>query len=385
MELEGRLGDARGEDPFSVQVDDNAFTLIAQRNARAVMAPNLLSSLFTALMETWGAFVSDWLYGPGNQFNSAKDIPDLTGRTVIVTGGMFFVLIPEPQHHSGSHLPGNNGLGLESSLKLAKANAHVYLAARSASKAYAAISSIKKSVPNAQITHLQLDLTSLGSIKDAADQFSKSSDRLDVLMNNAGVMALPRGTTADGYEIQFGTNHVGHALFTKLLMPTLLKTVELGADVRIINVSSDGHRLAPIGGLVLEYVKTDMQTYNTWTRYGHSKLANILFTKALAQRYPNIKSIALHPGGVDTGLAFPFMEGHPWLTAVLKPLLWWSLKTPEQGAQTQLFAAVSPAAKSGSYYTPTAKETTPTEFARNPELADKLWDWTEMELKGHGF
>lgn len=346
------------------------------------MAPNLLSSLITALTDTYRIFLSDWVYGTGSHFNSAKDIPDLTGKTVIVTGGAYCLLCFSP---NSSHLPGNNGLGLESSLKLAKAKAHIYLAARSASKADAAISLIRRSVPNARITHLQLDLTSLDSVKNAADVFLESSNRLDVLMNNAGVMALPKGTTVEGYEIQIGTNHVGHALLTKLLMPTLHKTAESGADVRIVNVSSDGHRLAPTGGLVLEDAKTDMQTYNTWTRYGQSKLSNILFTKALAQRYPNIKSIALHPGGVDTGLAFPFMETHPWLTAVLKPLLWWALKTPEQGAQTQLFAAVSPDAKSGCYYTPTAKETTPSEDARNLELADKLWQWTEQELKEHGF
>ena len=282
-------------------------------------------------------------------------------------------------------MSGNNGLGLESALKLAKANAHVYLAARTASKAETAISQIKEAVPDARITFLELDLASLASVQSAAETFIKSSTQLDILMNNAGVMALPAGLTEDGYEIQFGTNHVGHALFTKLLMPTLLKTAESGADVRIINVSSDGHKLAPKGGMVLKDAKTGMKGYSTWTRYGMSKLANVLFTKSLAKHYPAIKSIVVHPGGVDTGLSVGFQKSHPWLTVWLKPLVWWSLKTPEQGALTQLFAAVSKDAKSGSYYVPVAKEAVPSGYAQDEGLAEVLWAWTEEQLAEHGY
>ena len=281
--------------------------------------------------------------------------------------------------------PGNNGLGLESCLKLARANAHVYLTARNQSKAETAISSIKERVPNAQISYLELDLTSFASVKKAAETFNESCTRLDILINNAGVMALPEGLTAEGYEIQFGTNHIGHALLTKLLMPTLLKTASAGADVRIINLSSSGHQLAPYGGLVLEKVRSDMKNYSTWTRYGQSKLANILFTKSLHRRYPTIKSIAVHPGAVDTGLSIPSQDMHPWLTFWVKPLVWWLLKTPEVGALTQLFASVSKEAKGGCYYVPVAKEVAPSSYARDERLAEVLWDWTEEQFNEKGY
>ena len=270
-------------------------------------------------------------------------------------------------------------------MRLAKANAHIYLGARNASKAETAISHIKETVPEAQITFLELDLASLASVKRAAETFTKSSAQLDILMNNAGVMALPEGLTEDGYEIQFGTNHVGHALFTKLLMPTLVKTAETGADVRIVNLTSDAHKFAPKGGLVLKEAKTDMKAYSTWTRYGQSKLANILFTKSLVKHYPSIKSIAVHPGGIDTGLSQGFQNSHPWLTKWVKPLVWWLLKTPEQGALTQLFAATSMDAKSGVYYTPVAKETAPSGYAQDNGLAEVLWAWTEEQLKEQGY
>lgn len=175
----------------------------------------------------------------------------------------------------------------------------IYLAARTPSKAEAAIAEIKKQVPNAKITFLHLDLASLDSVKRAADTFTNSSDRLDILMNNAGIMACPPALTKDGYETQFGTNHMGHALFTKLLLPTLQRMAkEPGSDVRIINLSSIGHNLAPNGGIIFDKLKTDMKDYNAFPRYGQSKLANILFNRELAKRYPSIECVAIHPGGV---------------------------------------------------------------------------------------
>ena len=122
--------------------------------------------------------------------------------------------------------------------------------------------------------------------------------------SNAGVMALPASTTKDGYEIQFGTNHLGHFLLTKLLMPTLQRTAEGKGDVRIVNLSSQGHRLPPRGGLALKDAHSDMASYNTWVRYGQSKLANILFTRELTRRYPAFKSFAIHPGMCFSELCF---------------------------------------------------------------------------------
>ncbi len=222
-------------------------------------------------------------------------------------------------------------------------------------------------------------------MKKAAEAFSASSDKLDVLINNAGVMALNASTTKEGYEIQFGTNHVGHALLTKLLMPTLQRTAEQnGSDVRIVNVSSAGHRFAPKGGLVLKDAVSGMSAYNTWVRYGQSKLANVLFTRELAKRYDNIKSMALHPGGIDTGLSLSFQEAHPWLSFVAAPVKY-LLKTPQEGALTQLFAATSADAKSGQYYEPVAKENAGSAYSQDPKLASELWEWTEAELAKHGY
>ena len=232
---------------------------------------------------------------------------------------------------------GNNGLGLETCRQLAKHNPHIYLAARTPSRAESAIADIIGTVPNANITFLQLDLASLESVKEAADTFNAKSDRLDVLINNAGVMALPASTTKDGYEIQFGTNHIGHFFLTKLLMPTLQRTAEGKRDVRIVNLSSEGHRLPPRGGLVLKDARSDMASYSTWVRYGQAKLANVLFTRELARRYPAIKSVVVHPGGIDTGLSLGFQKEHPWFAGFARPIASLFLTTVQQGALTQLF------------------------------------------------
>ena len=258
------------------------------------------------------------------------------------------------------------------------------MGARTASKAEAAIAEIRKEVPSAKITFLELDLASLDSGKKAADTFQASSTKLDVLLNNAGVMALPPSTTKDGYEIQFGTNHIGHALLTKLLMPILQQNADEKGDVRIVNVSSAGHIMTPKGGLVLKEATTDMSSYSTWVRYGQSKLANILFTRELARRYPLIKSAALHPGGIDSGLSLGFQKSHPWLAVIFSPIALF-LKTPQQGALTQLFAATSSEVKSGQYYVPTANENAGSKFSQDQDLAKELWEWTESELAKQGY
>jgi NAD(P)-dependent dehydrogenase (short-subunit alcohol dehydrogenase family) len=165
-----------------------------------------------------------WLSSSSPTFNPDNDIPDLSSKTIIVTGG-------------------NAGVGKGTVLQLAKHNpARLYLCARSKTKADAAIADIIAVVPRAKIEFLELDLASFASIKRAADNVLASNTRLDILINNAGVMNLPPGLTEDGFELQFGTNHVGPALFTKLLMPLLSKTVsEPDLDARIVNLSSVAH------------------------------------------------------------------------------------------------------------------------------------------------
>ncbi|KAI9697452.1 MAG: hypothetical protein M1836_004730 [Candelina mexicana] len=304
----------------------------------------------------------------GKSFTPKTDIPDLTGKVILVTGG-------------------NTGLGKESILQLVQHNpSQVYLAARTTSKAEAAIADIKATVPDASITYLPLDLTSFSSIRAAADTFKSQSDKLHILLNNAGIMATPMGETKEGYEIQFGTNHVGHALLTKLLLPTLVKTAEEpNSDVRIVNLSSYGHMMAPSGGIIYETDKLGKLV--TWARYGNSKLANILFTKELARRYPSITSVAVHPGLIKTDLYGPSNENSLILRYGLMVLGGLVMQDVPQGTRNQLWAATSKDKDivSGGYYDPVGKKSGGSRYAKDKELAKRLWEWTEGELAKHGY
>ncbi|KAI9716770.1 MAG: hypothetical protein M1812_005110 [Candelaria pacifica] len=304
----------------------------------------------------------------GNSFVPKTDIPDLTGKVILVTGG-------------------NTGLGKESILQLIQHNSsQIYLAARTPSKAEAAIADIKAAVPDASITYLPLDLTSLSSVKEAAETFKSKSDKLHILLNNAGIMATPMSETKEGYEIQFGTNHIGHALLTKLLMPTLLKTAEEpNADVRIVNLSSFGHNMAPSGGIIYETAKLGKE--GPWARYGQSKLANILFTKELARRYPSITSVAVHPGIIKTDLYVPTNESSMVMRYGMMVFSGLFMKDVAEGAKNQLWAATSKdkGIVSGGYYDPIGKKSGGSNYAKDGELAKKLWEWTEGELVKNGY
>jgi NAD(P)-dependent dehydrogenase (short-subunit alcohol dehydrogenase family) len=205
-------------------------------------------------------------------------------------------------------------------------------------------------------------------------------------MNNAGIMATPLSLTKNGYEIQFGTNHMGHALLTRLLLPTLQKTAkETGADVRIINLTSMGHMWPAKGGICFDEVKTDMRSTGTWARYGQSKLANILFTKGLASHYPDIKIMAVHPGAVNTELQRGPAATWPWIATPMRLLADVVTATVANGALTQLFAATSKDAKTGTYYVPTGKEDAGSGYARDEKLVTALWDYTQKELVAAGY
>jgi NAD(P)-dependent dehydrogenase (short-subunit alcohol dehydrogenase family) len=234
------------------------------------------------------------------------------------------------------------------------------------------------------VTFVACDLTSLASVQDAAKKITAATERLDVLMCNAGIMAVPSALTKEGYEIQWGTNHVGHALLIKLLLPLIQKTAKLPDPTpRILLLSSEGHFLAPKEGIDFAHLKEadyDMggALGSTWTKYGQSKLANLLYATQLTKHYPEIISVSIHPGVVGTGLVGN-LSG--WNKVVVYMTSWWQMKSPAEGAWNQVWAATVDKAKleSGRYYVPVGKAV---KSSREDEaIGDKLWEWTEKELE----
>ncbi|KAH8783393.1 hypothetical protein F5883DRAFT_637645 [Diaporthe sp. PMI_573] len=299
---------------------------------------------------------------------TAKDIPDLSGKVILVTGA-------------------NSGLGFQSVLDLARHGPkEIWLTSRTTEKADQAIKEIKKEVPSANLKPLSLDLSSFESIKSAARSFAQSSQRLDVLLLNAGIMASDAGLTKDGYEVQFGTNHVGHALLTKLLAPVLDKTAaEPSSDVRVVVLTSAAVAMAPKDGIEFDTLKTEQEPMGTWARYGQSKLANALFARQLAKLHPTWTVMAIHPGVVTTNLSRHVQERY-WFAKGLISIANLLLTTVQQGALNQLWGATAPKGdiKSGEMYFPVADLTGGRRgpHVKDDALAKKLWDWTEQELKG---
>lgn len=235
------------------------------------------------------------------------------------------------------------------------------------------------------ISFVQLDQSDLASVKAGLERDFKH-DRLDILVLNAGVMARPPSTSKDGYEIQFAINHLGHALITKKLLPTILRTAELpGADVRIVSLSSVAWRGHPAGGIVFKTLKSgqDFGFIGPWKRYGQSKLANILYPAELARRYPQVTAVSIHPGIVETDLiqSQPFMHKVAIYVGTLG-----KLDSAEDATLNTLWAAAG-APKSeiqnGAWYLPVGvlAQSKLDKDARNPALATQLWDYTEEALK----
>ncbi|WP_375290740.1 SDR family NAD(P)-dependent oxidoreductase [Qipengyuania sp.] len=202
---------------------------------------------------------------------------DLTGRTVFVTGGY-------------------SGLGQETARAMAAKGAHVIIAGRDVTKLAAAGDEIAEST-GGKVDTLKVDLASLDSVRKAGEEARGRFDKIDILINNAGVMAAPKGTTADGFETQFGTNHLGHFMLTKELMPLVRK----GSGQRIVNLSSRGHHLDRVH---FDDPNFENRDYDPWLSYGQSKTANVLFAVGLEERFGSdgIHAYALHPGGIQTNL-----------------------------------------------------------------------------------
>jgi NAD(P)-dependent dehydrogenase (short-subunit alcohol dehydrogenase family) len=257
---------------------------------------------------------------------TAADVPDQTGRVAIITGA-------------------NTGIGYEAAAVLATKGAHVVLAVRSLDKGKNAVDRITAKAPHADVTLQQLDLTSLYNIREAADTLRATYPSIDLLINNAGVMMTPKETTKDGFELQFGTNHLGHFALTGQLLDNLLPV----EGSRVVTISSSTHR---IGRINFDDLQSERR-YNRLAAYGQSKLANLLFTYELARRLANkgapTIAVAAHPGGSNTELT----RNLPGLIRQPTELLWGLLaQNAEMGALPTLRAATDPDVRNAQYYGP---------------------------------
>jgi NAD(P)-dependent dehydrogenase (short-subunit alcohol dehydrogenase family) len=255
----------------------------------------------------------------------------------------------------------NVGIGKATATGLAEAGATVVLACRDKEKGSAALAEIQAKIPGADVHLLLLDLASQASIRAFVKAFEEKFPRLDVLVNNAAIVPSERRTTADGHEMQMGVNHLGPFLLTNLLLPRL----EASAPSRVVVVSSTVHRGAKIDFDDLQ----SERKYSSMRVYGRSKLANILFVRALAKRLEGkrVTVNALHPGVIATELAREWPAPIRFLTKIF-------FKSPEKGARTSLYLATSPEVEgvTGRYFED-CREVTPSEEARDDAAAERLW------------
>ncbi|KAJ3009880.1 hypothetical protein HKX48_007714 [Thoreauomyces humboldtii] len=309
----------------------------------------------------------------GKQWD-ASEMPSRAGMVAIVTGG-------------------NTGIGYESVLHLALKDCRVYMAARSEEKAAVAIQKIKDQKADAQVEWLKMDLLDLASVKAAAEAFLAKEKRCDILINNAGIMGWPYELSKDGVESQFQTNHLGHFLFTRMLLPTLIATSKLpGTSVRIVNVSSLAHKQTR-SIMTFDTLENVNQTFgSTWLRYGQSKLANILFTNALDRKLAGEKIFAnsIHPGVINSELGRGPAASYGKIFASVYDVMSKALMTTVyQGSLNQLYCATSPEIEEkgyrGKYFTPVGKLTELGSQASNETLADNLWNLSEKVLAEKGF
>ncbi|MEQ5787623.1 SDR family NAD(P)-dependent oxidoreductase [Erythrobacter sp. NFXS35] len=294
---------------------------------------------------------------------------DLSGQTVFITGA-------------------NSGLGQETARAMAAKGAHVVMAGRDQGKLDDAVSAIRAEHPDAKLDTIVCDLGNLESIRAATSRARQRFDTIDVLINNAGVMASPLMHTADGFELQFGTNHLGHFALTGELMPL----IERGTAKRIVNLSSRAHHMAPAN---LDDPNFEHRDYNPWVSYGNAKTANVLFTVELERRYAlrDIHAYAVHPGGINTNLSRHLDEE---MTAALiervkKSDSNFAFKTIPQGAATTCWAATAPEleGKGGAYCEDCHVAEVDDQssaggvrsYALDPDAARRLWTISE-EMTG---
>ncbi|KAI9347278.1 WW domain-containing oxidoreductase-like protein, partial [Obelidium mucronatum] len=247
---------------------------------------------------------------------SATDVPDLTGKTAIITGS-------------------SSGLGLASTYMMASKGCHIIMACRSEEKTRAAIEELKKVVPNASVRYIGLDLSSLASVQQFADQVKKEKISIHILMNNAGIMGLEKfSLSKNDIELQFASNHLGPFYLTSLLLPIIKETAASAGSARIVNLSSMAHTTSYKAGIDFANINS-AETYKPWLAYGQIKLANILFTTQLQKKLEesgvtNIYVNSVHPGMVSTNLA-----SGANISWALSTLVKQVAATPANGALTQ--------------------------------------------------
>jgi len=268
---------------------------------------------------------------PDKKAWTADDIPDLSGKTIVVTGG-------------------NSGIGYEAALAFARKRAEVILACRDLGKARTAAAQITSSATGAKVEVMELDLSNLASVRGFSDAYHLQHQTLDVLCNNAGVMAIPYRQTTDGFEMQFGTNHLGHFALTGLLLDRLLGT----DGARVVNVSSGAHRMGKIRFDDLQW----HNGYRKWMAYGQSKLANLLFTLELQRKVDaagkKLLAVACHPGYAATNLqaAGPRMSGSSMLESIFSVANSMFAQSAALGALPTEYAAVAPDVHGADYIGP---------------------------------
>jgi hypothetical protein len=298
----------------------------------------------------------------------ARDVPDLAGKTIVVTGG-------------------NSGIGFEAARVLAEKRAHVVLACRDPAKARGAVDAIRAEHSGASLESMPLDLASLESVRRFASDFSARHAKLDVLCNNAGVMAIPYRKTADGFEMQLGTNHLGHFALTGLLLDRLLAA----PGARVVNVSSTAHKM---GRMDFDDLQSE-RGYRKWIAYGQSKLANLLFTYELQRRLERAAaaamSVACHPGYSATNLQAvgPQMSGSALMASVMQLGNRLLSQSAAMGALPTLYAATSADVHGADYIGPDGffentgypQKTTSSGRSHDRDAASRLWTISE-ELTG---
>ncbi|XP_010872008.1 retinol-DH_like_SDR_c domain-containing protein isoform X2 [Esox lucius] len=282
----------------------------------------------------------------------------LHGKTVVVTGA-------------------NTGIGKETARDMAMRGARVILACRNLTRGESAAAEIRSSTGNCNVIVRQLDLASLGSVRQFSQEFLATETRLDILINNAGIMLCPKILTVDGYESQLAVNHLGHFLLTNLLLDML----KASSPSRVVNVSSIAHQ----GGKIhFDDLNFDKKRYNPVTAYKQSKLANLLFSRELARRTKGtgVTSYSLHPGVIRTELWRFSQSKYPTLSAALSAPAWLLMKTPRQGAQTTIYCAVTEGLedKSGCYFSD-CQVKDPSPEGRDDLAALRLWG-VSTELVG---